>query len=120
MYHFFSRDDSEKSWSDASEKSWKKGPRSFDKQRNNKFGGGRKGFSPSNNNEITSPTEDWNTSTLADNLSSSTAVYDYATDTDKFENYVNLSGTNETVSVSWFYNPINFYCQLDKYKVMLK
>lgn len=115
------RDGSEKSWSDASEKSWKKGPKSFNKQSNSKFGGSRKGFSPpSKTNEIVE-TDDWGTSAVAttdDNTNSNSTTYDYAAESDRFLTYNDLSRTNEMISISWFYNPIHFYCQLEKDKVI--
>ncbi|KAI4466371.1 tudor domain containing protein [Holotrichia oblita] len=116
----FKKDGSEKSWSDTSEKSWKKGPKSFDKPRGgDKFGSSRKGFAPpSTNNEATLETEDWGTGAAPSN--DTNATYDYATETDQFEIYSDLSGTTEAVSISWFYNPINFYCQLDKNKIEFK
>ncbi|KAK9736718.1 Tudor domain [Popillia japonica] len=112
----FKKDGSEKSWSDTSEKSWKKGPPRGRGGDGGKFGSSRKGFTPPNNESL--DTETWDTGnapSIADDV-----TYDYAAETDQFEIYADLSGTNEAVSISWFYNPINFYCQLDKNKIEFK
>lgn len=31
---------------------------------------------------------------------------------------IEFTGQTETVSITWFHNPLFFYCQLQKYKVI--
>ncbi|GJQ67361.1 putative tudor domain protein [Trypoxylus dichotomus] len=107
----FKKDGSEKSWSDASERSWRKGPRTFSKQRD--FGNSHK----LHDNETALQNDTWNTGTAS---TSDSITYDYASETDRFQTYPDLSGSDQMISISWFYNPINFYCQLDNNKLAFK
>lgn len=112
IYSLF-RDGSEKSWSDnSSEKSWKKSPRNTANSRNDykpKFSGGNKRFDnkPRNTFNKTSPNDggdNWNISNVADlpDLAPNDAVYEV----------LQLNGTTNNVTISWFHNPSHFYCQL--------
>lgn len=108
---FFVRDGSEKSFSDSSEKSWKKGPRTssrndnksklnkkFDKPRD-EFRG--KSFSP--RSSIVDE-QSWNVSSVSElpDLAPADAVF----------SLLDVQQTTTQVVISWFHNPGYFYCQL--------
>lgn len=114
------RDGSEKSWSDnSSEKSWKKSPRNTSNTKSEfkpKFGGGggnnkRLDNKPRNFNKSspnfsadTGGENTWNISSVPDlpDLAPNDAVYEI----------LQLTGSTNNVTISWFHNPSHFYCQL--------
>lgn len=102
----FCREGSEKSWSDSSERSWKKGPRtntrndnSRPKYNNKKFDNKRTNF-----NDGAAGGDNWNIGTVPDlpDLAPKDAAYEL----------LQLNGTTASVTISWFHNPSHFYCQL--------